>query len=247
MGALRSVANGLLRLVRLAARGAQEGWQRVRRGVGYLSRHRLPFVAYGLFSAIILGGVTSLVLKHVTNLDFLEDSSSFALVLTLAFLVLYTYYTRQLARSDYEAIAGFWLTASDAKPDTVLFMIHNHCKRPLDCWSTVEVTVGGQSFKLRGFYGGEYPFFVQPHQTANSNLSIERDVVTHGGFSSRDLVRLEKEASRIPIHLKISFGYGAAGEDTTWLPPAYYYYSLAQQKLVLDVGAAQRTKSGIEL
>lgn len=244
---LHGIIRGLVHLAQSVGHGVKLGWRAVGIGAGFWRRHRVAVAAYGLSITIILAGTAALVMKHTTHLDLLEDSSSFALVLTLAFLVLYTYYTRQLARSDYEPLAGFWLASADVEPDVVLFMIHNHCKRSLDCWSRVEATVRGQTFQLRGFYGGEYPFFVQPLQTANGNFSIGRDVVTHCGFSRDALAHRERETGEMPVHLKVSFGYGLGGEDITWLPPAYYYYSLAQQKLVLDVGAVERKKCGMQL
>ena len=202
-------------------------------------RNRHGIVALTLMTLIIFAGILGLVLKHLADIDLLDDISAFALILTLASLVLYTYYTRQLAQSDYDPLAGFWLSLDDENSDRVILSVSNHCRRALNCWTKIEVTIRDQAFYLNGFYGGERPMFLQPLQIAVSSFQIRKDIVEQCRVSIGTLAEYERVYQAVPIHFRILFGYALAGRKIKWIPAAYYSYSLDQEKLALDIGGVE--------
>jgi hypothetical protein len=198
------------------------------------------FLALGLLGLAVaafasaVGGVRS----------YLDLLSSFALIATFCVLMLYTLYTYRLAADSYRPLASFWLSAAGEKSTTVLFVIGNHCKRPLDCWCRLDATVVAvphREITVPGFYKSEFPFYVQPFQNANGVFDIERDIANRAGLSLDDLVATEAQCGRASIHLKIRFGYGPTASEPEWLAPVYYYYSATLRRLVLDVGAVERS------
>lgn len=205
----------------------------------------LPALVHSLAIGFMVLGTVAFVLKEAKGVDLLGDLSAYALVLTFGSLVLYTYYTRRLAQADYEPLASFWLARGEENPLRINFMIDNHCKRPLDCWCEIEATVEKQRFALSGFYGKEYPFYVQPFLRANGNFNIEKNIVKRAGYNIEKLEEMESRTGMKPIHLKIMFGYGVRGGNIKWIAPVYYYFSVQEKKLVLDVGGAERQKCGI--
>lgn len=190
-------------------------------------------------------GIVALLPGVGRSTSLLKGREADILLITFGVLVLYTYYTRKLANGPYEPVASFWL-ASVKQSYRVNFYIKSHCKRAMNCWCKLEVFYNGLVLSPDSFYAQSVPWYVQPLHTTNGGFDLEK-ILQKGGFMISEVAELELRTGKPKpqIHMKIRFGYGLPEKQTIWLDPIYYYYHASDQSLVLDVGAVERTESGI--
>jgi hypothetical protein len=75
----------------------------------------------------------------------LGDIANFALILTLAAVLVYVYYTYLLAKDAWTPSASFVLEAYADDPYHFAFLIWNHSKVSLNYWCNLNATIYGQA------------------------------------------------------------------------------------------------------
>jgi len=137
---------------------------------------KLPRLLLTLVCILILLGVVGLSFRLFSNYQILGDIANFALVLTLAAVLVYVYYTYLLAKDAWTLSASFALKAYPADPYHFAFLIQNHSKVSLNCWCNLNATVYGQAVSLGGFYSGQSSFDLQSFGGGNGHFDT-RDIL----------------------------------------------------------------------
>ncbi len=193
-----------------------------------------------LIAAIVLllsMGVIGLLLKIFNNFEPLRDFADFALVLTLAALLAYVYFTYLLAKDAWTLSSSFILEPLPNDPYHLLFIINNPSKHTVDCWCNLHALVLDKPVSLGGFYNGEWPFTVQPMSGARGHFDI-RGILEKAGHVLEDIEDMEYGTSTEKLlTLDIEFWYHpSANKSLIQRPPRqHYYFDFSRRIMVLDV------------
>ncbi|MCJ7458378.1 MAG: hypothetical protein MUP17_05245 [candidate division Zixibacteria bacterium] len=187
---------------------------------------------------LLLGmGVIGLLLKILNNFEPLRDFADFALVLTLAALLAYVYFTYLLAKDAWTLSSSFILEPLPNDPYHYLFIISNPSKHTIDCWCNLHAHVLEKPVALSGFYNGEWPFTVQPMSGARGHFDI-RGILEKAGCVLEDIEEMENGTpTEKLLTLDIEFWYHpSANKNLIQRPPQqHYYFDFSRKIMVLAV------------
>lgn len=196
----------------------------------------LPLSIFIIILLIIFGGIIG-IYKEFGKTDWLTISGNFALILTLATIIAYVYYTYLLAKEAWTTSASFGLLRWEKDPYLIIFILQNHSKFSLRCWCKLNASVCGQPVSLGGFYSGESSFDLQPFSVSNGNFKI-REIVA---LAVRTVEELENKASdeniRQQLYLDIEFWYYPVGreKDKVENPKQPHYFDFRNKIFIADV------------
>lgn len=105
---------------------------------------KLPKGLWTLILVLAILGFVGFGFRLFSNYQILGDIANFALILTLAAVLVYVYYTYLLAKDAWTPSASFALEAYPNDPYHFAFLIRNHSKVSLKCWCNLNSTVYGQ-------------------------------------------------------------------------------------------------------
>lgn len=186
------------------------------------------FVLIGL----ALGG---LALELLYGFQILNKIADFSLILTLAAVLLYVYYTYLIAREAWVPSASFVLKPYPNKPYHFAFIIKNYSKVSLQCWCKLNVTVNGQGVPSSGFYGGEHSFDFQPFGGGNGHFDIQ-DLLKPAGYNVQQMKQAASPNNvKDQLYLNIEFWYNPVGSKLkTENPRQPHYFDFTNDVMVAD-------------
>lgn len=186
--------------------------------------------------ALVFTGIYGFLSVILGCSSLLGQIADLALVLTLAALVVYCYYTYLIAKDASTPSAAFSLVKLQDSPYHFAFLIHNHSKLSLRCWCRLNPTVYGQQVMLGGFYGGETSFDIQPYGTVNGHFNLAMDILSKVGRTPDEM---KEKATRSDVkqqlYLDIEFWYQPYGSSHIVRNPKQpHYFDFARDVLVTD-------------
>lgn len=195
----------------------------------------LPKWLWTLILVLVILGFVGLGLRLFSGYQILGDIANFALILTLAAVLVYVYYTYLLAKDAWTPSASFALEAYPDDPYHFAFLIWNHSKVSLNCWCNLNAAVYGQVVSLRGFYGGQSSFDLQPFGRANGHFHI-KDILAR---ANRNLQEMQQSAGvsnpKGQLYLNIEFWYRPVGGNIVIRNPRQpYYFDFQREIMVAD-------------
>lgn len=183
--------------------------------------------------ALTVGG---LAVPPACGSSFLGTIADAALIITLAVLSVYTYFTYVLARDASAVSASFALVPLPDDPYHFAFQLRNHGKTPLRCWCKLNPKVYGQIVVLGGFYGGQTSVDLQPFAVANGFFHVDRDILAKVGRTMEEMkTRASAVSPREQLYLDIEFWYEPyGGRQITRNPNQPHYIDFSHDALVAD-------------
>lgn len=160
--------------------------------------------------------------------------ANFALLLTLAAVLAYVYYTYLLAKEAWVPSARFTLIQTQ-DPLVFLFLIQNHSKTSVRCWTNLNAKVCGNPVELEGFYGAKTPFDMQPFGTAQGWFSV-REILGRAGLTAEQAKHeVTRCGAKGVLYLGIEFWYSPAGSsEITRNPRQPHYFDFTRNTMVMD-------------
>ena len=110
----------------------------------------------------VILAVIALGLSLFGKTEALSHLGSFALLLTLGVLIIYTYYTYSLAKEAWTPSASIQLVGYQGDPYKFRFVLQSYCKQSLECWIKLNASINGKSLPSSGFFNAQTPFNLQP-------------------------------------------------------------------------------------
>ena len=196
---------------------------------------KLPSWLWIPICAVILLGCVGFGLGRFGDPQLLGDIANFALILTLAALLVYVYYTYLLAKDAWTPSASFALQAFQSDPYQFHFLIRNHSKVSLNCWCNLNATVDGKAVSLGGFYSGESSFDLQPFGGASGHFSI-KDILAKAGTGVGHMkVGYFSGNPRSQLRLDIEFWYNPVGSKTIVRNPRQpHFFHFGKKQMIAD-------------
>lgn len=196
---------------------------------------KLPKWLRTIIFGLVISGFVGLGFEFFSKYQILNKIASLALVLTLAAILVYVYYTYLIAKDAWTPSASFALKAYPNDPYSFAFILQNHSKVSLNCWCNLNATVYGQTVSLDGFYSSQSSYDLQPFGCAIGHFGI-RDILAR---ANRDLNRMKQIAkpsdTKKQLYLNIDFWYNPVDVDlATHNPRQPHYFDFARDKLVAD-------------
>lgn len=187
-----------------------------------------------IFTLVILGFV-GLGLRLFGGCQLLGDIANFSLVLTLAAILVYVYYTYMLAKDAWTPSASFELIPLSNDSYHLIFLIRNHSKISLRCWGNLNATVYGNPVFLGGFYSGQSSFDLQPFGSGRGHFDI-RDILSRANHTLEEMrERAGSDNPREQLYLNIEFWYSPIGTDMVIRNPRQpHYIDFARDIIVVD-------------
>lgn len=197
---------------------------------------KLPLVLKLLVATLVLTGVYGFVSAICVRSSLLGQIADLALVLTLAALVVYCYYTYLIAKDASTPSAAFSLVMLQDSPYHFAFLIHNHSKLSLQCWCRLNPTVYGQQVTLYGFYGGQTSFDIQPFGAANGHFNLATDILSMVGRTPQEMKgKVTSTDVKRQLYLDIEFWYQSYGSSHIVRNVKQpHYFDFAHDVLVAD-------------
>lgn len=185
---------------------------------------------------LILLGVIGFIIDFCRQSTVLKSVADLALVFTLAALMIYSYYTYLIAKDAWTPSASFFLAQDPENPYQFMFLIRNHSKASLRCWSRLNPSVYGQGIKLNAFYGGESSFDVQPFGVANGHFDVARDILAKAGRTPEEMKqKLDSVDIKRQLYLDIEFWYQPYGSSEIYRNVNQpHYFDFGSGVLVAD-------------
>lgn len=196
---------------------------------------KLPKWLFILILVLVMLGFVGLGLSLFSRCRILGDIANFALVLTLAAVLVYIYYTYLLAKDAWTPSASFALKAYPSDPYHFALLVQNHSKVSLNCWCNLNATVYGQAVSLGGFYSGQSSFDLQPYGGGNGHFDI-RDILAKANRSLEEMKRLAGSSNpKEQLYLNIDFWYNPAGANIVIRNPRQpHYFDFTRDVMVTD-------------
>jgi hypothetical protein len=196
---------------------------------------KLPLNLRFLVGALVVAGLYGFVSALCVQSSLLSQIADLALVLTLAALVVYCYYTYLIAKEASTPSAAFSLLKLQDSPYHFAFLLHNHCKLSLQCWCRLNATVYGQPVPLDGFYGGQTSFDVQPFGAANGHFNLA-DILSKVGRTPQEMKeRVTSQDVKRQLYMDIEFWYQPYGlSHVVRNVKQPHYFDFAHDVLVAD-------------
>lgn len=195
----------------------------------------LPLSLRILVGALVLAGVAGFISALFLDYQLLNQIADLALVLTLAVVVLYCYYTYVIAKEASTPSAAFSLMKLPDNPCHFAFLIQNHSKLSLQCWCRLNATVYGQTVSLDGFYGGQTSFDVQPFGAANGHFNLA-DMLSKVGRTADEMkAKVTAQDVKRQLYMDIEFWYQPYGSGQIVRNVKQpHYFDFAHDVLVAD-------------
>ena len=190
------------------------------------------FISVIVLIILALGG---LALELLCGLQILREIADFSLILTLAAVLLYVYYTYLIASEAWIPSASFVLKPYPNKPYHFAFIIKNYSKVSLQCWCRLNVTVYGQSVPSSGFYGGKHSFDFQPFGGGNGHFDIQ-DLLSPAGYNIQQMKQAaNSNNTKTQLYLNIEFWYNPVGSKLkTENSRQPHYFDFVNDVMVAD-------------
>lgn len=196
---------------------------------------KLPKPLLTIIILLVILSFAGLFIEIFSVFKILEQFANFALILTLAAILIYVYYTYLIAKDAWTPHASFVLMPYPSDLHHFAFLIQNHSKVSLKCWCNLNATVNGQDVFLDGFYNGQSSFDLQPFGAANGHFAIQ-DILTKANLNIQ--VMKKKATSdnlKKQLYLNIDFWYSADNNDKKIHNSNQpYYFDFARDVIVLD-------------
>ncbi len=197
----------------------------------------LLFVIGGMWGFVsALGGPSGLVaVITAPGSNILQHVANLAIVLTLAAVLVYVYYTYLLAKEAWTPSAAFALQRYPDEPYHFALILSNHSKLSLHCWCRLNAKVYGQLVSLGGFYDAEHSFDVQPFGAAMGHFKIA-DLLAKANRTI-EAMRQETPTSGMKdrLYLNIDFWYTPVGsKKETRNPRQPHYFDFNRDVMVAD-------------
>jgi hypothetical protein len=201
-----------------------------------------------LVAPLVLGILDSVGLG-LRFFRILGDIGNFVLVLTLVAVVIYTYYTSQLANYTSQLVKEAWILSASftlkvyptasypPDPYHFAFYVRNHTKFSLNCWCRLNASVYSQDAPLSGFYGGQSSIDLQPYGAAKGHFYIG-DILARANRSLEEMERLAGPSNvKDQLRLDIEFWYNRVGvlDIATPNPRQRHYFDFTRRVMVADI------------
>jgi hypothetical protein len=195
----------------------------------------LPLSLRFLVGALVLMGVFGFISPLIVDFPLLKQIADLALVLTLAALVVYCYYTYVIAKEASTPSAAFSLMKLPDNPYHFAFLIQNHSKLSLQCWCRLNATVCGQPVPLDGFYGGQTSFDIQPFGAVNGHFNLT-DMLSKVGRTPHEMkAKGATQDVKRQLYMDIEFWYQPYGSSQVVRNVKQpHYFDFAHDVLVAD-------------
>lgn len=143
--------------------------------------------------------------------QFLSKIADVSLIITLAALSLYVYYTYLIAKEAWIPSASFALVPYPNMPYHFAFVLRNHSKKSLQCWCKLNVKIYGKSIPSSGFYGGQHSFDLQPFGGGNGHFDIQ-NLLSPAGYNIQQMKQAaNSNNTKTQLYLNIEFWYNPVG------------------------------------
>jgi hypothetical protein len=184
---------------------------------------------------LIILGCVGLILSLFCRYHILSNIADFALVLTLAAVLAYVYYTYLIAKDAWMPSASFALKAYSNDRYHFAFIIQNHSKVSLNCWCNLNPTIDGQAVSLGGFYSGQSSFDLQPFGVGNGHFDI-RDFLDKAGRNLEEMKKMtDTNNVKRQLKLDIEFWYKPVGSVIEIRNPRQpHYFDFNRDVMVTD-------------
>ncbi|MGD0406011.1 MAG: hypothetical protein ABSB10_05095 [Candidatus Bathyarchaeia archaeon] len=193
-------------------------------------------LTYTVFLVFLVAGFVGFYLKVATGCNLIADMASLALILTLATLILYTYYTYKIASEAWIPVASFSMQQSKPIPYFVSFEIRNHSKFSLECWCNINPSVCGQDVQMEGFYGARSSWTLPPYGAGAGHFEIPK-ILAKVGKTVQEMKQMAGTVDvKDQLYFKVAFSFYPVGKKKSKvsLPIQPYYFDFVNTTLVLD-------------
>jgi len=187
-----------------------------------------------VLSLVVLGCI-GVGFKLFTDNEILSDIANFSLILTLAAVLVYVYYTYLIAKEAWTPSASFSLVADPRDKYHVIFILNNHSKLSLNCWCNLNTIVEGEKVSLGGFYSGESSFDLQPFGSANGHFYI-KDILAKANKTIEEMNRkISPDTIKKLLYMNIEFWYNSIGSRHFVRNPRQpHYFNFSAGVMVAD-------------
>lgn len=198
---------------------------------------RIPWWIKIIVSIFVVVGALGLYKAVRSEPWVLNCLGQFAIILTLAVLIVYTYYTQSHARAEWTPNASLNLVPAQDKPYLFRFVLKNYSKHSLQCRCNLNASISEVPFRVGGFFSGESSFDLQPFGEGACaamdirNLLAEQDL---------ELEHIENEATdenhKKQFRFDIDFSYNILdSKDLVQNPRQPWFFDFRRKIWVLDV------------
>lgn len=194
---------------------------------------KVTFIAFSVFCIAGFGGF---FFKLATGCNLLADIASLALILTLAVLILYTYYTYKIASEAWIPVASFSMERGQTIPYDVSFTIWNHSKFSLECWCKLNPSVCGQNVEMEGFYGEKSSWTLLPFSAVRGHFEISR-ILEKVGRTIQEMKEMSGTVDvKEQLYFRVVFYYYPVSRKRGKVsnPVQPYYFDFVRGTLVSD-------------
>lgn len=192
---------------------------------------RLPRFLQGAIFVLILLAIIALVMSLTGKPKISSHLASFALLLTLAALIIYTWYTYLLAKEAWTPSASIKLQEFK-DPYQFRFVLQSYCKLSLECWCKLNASVNEKSLPIGGFYNEQKPFTLQPFGIGGTAVRNLREFVKGAGASVEELERTANDHNqKKQLRFDIEFSYNVWGTTEKKKNPNYPHYFDFRRKM----------------
>jgi len=191
---------------------------------------------------LVVLGIVGFGLRVFGICHILNDIGNFALILTLAAVLAYVYYTYLLAKDASTPTASLNLRQRQEPGNiedrfSIFCHIQSYSKQSLKCWCNINAKVYGQPVDMDGFYGAKSPWDLQPFGAGIGHFDIKKilEKVNKNIFCMKEEAPFQN--SKEQLHFNVEFWYSPIQikDNIIKNPPQSYYFDFVKELLILDV------------
>lgn len=188
-----------------------------------------------LFTFFLLLAIISLFDSPFGKYNIPFQLTDFALILTLAILIIYTYFTYSIAKEAWTPSASFALEQTRDDLYHFRFILKNHSKVPLECWCKLNASIYGKSVSIGGFYNGESSFDLQPFAQSSGYFGLSK-IIKKANLNIEDLEKKANDENyKKQLYLDIEFWYNPKGSGNVIENPKQpHFFDFRRKIMVAD-------------
>lgn len=195
----------------------------------------VPKFLFVFVAICIAAGVLVPILDVYTKAELPGSLAVAVSLMNLGIFTVFAYFNYRLAKEPYKPVATFHLKQFPSDPLHINFVLQNHSRSSLQCWTRLNPVVDDTPVQMGDFYGGESPFNLQPLNIGWGHFDI-RNILTRAGTSIEEIkARAQSEDTGVLLRFNIEFGYNLANQETLWDTfKQPYCYDFKRDSLYLD-------------
>jgi hypothetical protein len=196
-------------------------------------------------TAMIVGGIAVGLIAawlsyYYDKKELTPSITLFIITETLVAGVFYVYYTYRIALVNWIPVGSFVMTHHPEMRHLIVTFPKNHSKlQNIEMWVKLNPKVNGRSVEIKGFYGGEHGWFIQPSSDPRGVFDIYANVLGPAGQSIESMkaaVRTNQGVRKTQLRFTVKIRFrGVESNIEREYPEHDYYYDFISDSLIPDV------------